>query len=174
MTAPCARECRRTLGVHRCRPGLVRNCARGAGIITPGSGLRHGSATSRTSHPPRSMGPGSAPCRRWRGVVACPGRLWRLERERSISKTCVRVPAARSPEFCCLIHPPSNERVQGMPGEGLTHGPPAKRMQAAGTTGKADQPAFPARCLHAYTQSPWCAGLVGHHTATTRSRALRG
>ena len=24
-----------------------------------------------------------------------------------------------------------------MPGEGLTHGPPAKRMQAAGTTGAA-------------------------------------
>ncbi|MGJ5004889.1 hypothetical protein ACQR10_26400 [Bradyrhizobium sp. HKCCYLRH2060] len=30
-----------------------------------------------------------------------------------------------------------------MPGEGLTHGPPAKKMQAAGTTGKADQPGIP-------------------------------
>src|SRR5581483_8984586 len=41
-----------------------------------------------------------------------------------------------------------------MPGEGLTHGPPANKMQAAGTTGAADQPAFPARCLTAYTSSP--------------------
>ena len=33
-----------------------------------------------------------------------------------------------------------------MPGEGLTHGPPANKMQAAGTTGAAEKrPAFPAR-----------------------------
>ena len=37
------------------------------------------------------------------------------------------------------------ERAQGMPGEGLTHGPPAEKMQAAGTTGAADHPAFPAQ-----------------------------
>jgi len=38
-----------------------------------------------------------------------------------------------------------DERVQGMPGDGLTHGPPAEKKQAAVTTGLADQPAFPAR-----------------------------
>jgi hypothetical protein len=38
-----------------------------------------------------------------------------------------------------------SKRARIMPGEGLTHGPPAKKMQAAGTTGSADQPAFPAR-----------------------------
>jgi hypothetical protein len=37
------------------------------------------------------------------------------------------------------------ERAQGMPGEGLTHGPPANKKQAAVTTGSADHPAFPAR-----------------------------
>jgi hypothetical protein len=37
------------------------------------------------------------------------------------------------------------ERAQGMPGEGLTHGPPANKKQAAVTTGAAGQPAFPAR-----------------------------
>jgi hypothetical protein len=30
------------------------------------------------------------------------------------------------------------ERAQGMPGEGLTHGPPATKKQAAVTTGSAD------------------------------------
>ncbi len=70
------------------------------------------------------------------------------------------------PEFCSQFTLTQNERAQGMPGEGLTHGPPAKKMQAAGTTGSAEHPAFPARCLHAYTQSPWRAGLVGRHAAT--------
>ena len=43
-------------------------------------------------------------------------------------------------------------------------GPPAKEMQAAGTTGAAETTRPSLRDgLHAYTQSPWCAGLVGHH-----------
>ncbi|SMX59599.1 protein of unknown function [Bradyrhizobium sp. ORS 285] len=33
-----------------------------------------------------------------------------------------------------------------------------KDKQAAVTTGSAEHPAFPARCLHAYTRSPRCAG----------------
>ncbi|WP_315750851.1 MULTISPECIES: hypothetical protein [unclassified Bradyrhizobium] len=37
------------------------------------------------------------------------------------------------------------ERARGMPGEGLTHGPPANKKQAAVTTGSAEHPAFPAR-----------------------------
>jgi len=42
-----------------------------------------------------------------------------------------------------------------MPGEGLTHGPPAERKQAAVTTGSAGQPAFPARWLDGlYVLSP--------------------
>src|SRR4051795_9118670 len=43
-----------------------------------------------------------------------------------------------------------------------------QETQAAVTTGSADQPAFPARWLTAYTWSPWRAGLSGHHVATTR------
>jgi hypothetical protein len=34
--------------------------------------------------------------------------------------------------------PSKSERAQGMPGEGLTHGPPADKKQAAVTTGSAD------------------------------------
>ena len=51
-----------------------------------------------------------------------------------------------------------------MPGDGLTHGPPAKKMQAAGTTGAAVSTRHSLRDgLTAYTWSPWCAGLFGHH-----------
>ncbi len=53
-------------------------------------------------------------------------------------------------------------------------GPPANKMQAAGTTGAAENTRPSLRDgLHAYTQSAWCTGLVGHHVATTRLRALR-
>ena len=42
-------------------------------------------------------------------------------------------------------------------------------MQAAGTTGSAEIARPSLRDgLHDYTQSPWCAGLVGHHIATMR------
>ncbi|WP_175361174.1 hypothetical protein [Bradyrhizobium sp. STM 3843] len=58
-----------------------------------------------------------------------------------------------------------------------------QEKQAAVTTGAAETSRHPLRDgLHAYTQSPWCAGLFGHHirakqssvaSATTRLRALR-
>jgi hypothetical protein len=38
-----------------------------------------------------------------------------------------------------------SKRAQGMPGDGLTHGPPATKKQAASPQVKPDQPAFPAR-----------------------------
>ncbi len=41
------------------------------------------------------------------------------------------------------------QRAQGMPGEGLTHGPPAEKMQAAGTTGKAEHAGIP--CAMVFT-----------------------
>ncbi|WP_315762181.1 MULTISPECIES: hypothetical protein [unclassified Bradyrhizobium] len=57
-----------------------------------------------------------------------------------------------------------------MPGDGLTHGPPAKKMQAAGTTGAAGSTRHSLRDgLTAYTWSPWCAGLSGHHVRAERS-----
>src|ERR1700759_4854639 len=42
--------------------------------------------------------------------------------------------------------------------------------QAAGTTGSAEHPAFPARWVTAYTCSPWCAGLLGHHPLAAHQR----
>jgi hypothetical protein len=47
-----------------------------------------------------------------------------------------------------------------MPGEGLTHGPPAEKTQAAVTTGLAEHPAFPARWAYdLYVISPG-TGLI--------------
>jgi hypothetical protein len=50
-----------------------------------------------------------------------------------------------APELLRSDMPSKSERAQGMPGEGLTHGPPATKKQAAVTTGVAEHPAFPAR-----------------------------
>jgi hypothetical protein len=43
-----------------------------------------------------------------------------------------------APELCDRPALRKIERAQGMPGEGLTHGPPATKKQAAVTTGSAD------------------------------------
>src|SRR4051812_41960526 len=49
---------------HSCRPGLVRNCARGAGTHNPRTSFGAGASLgSRGLGPPRRMDPGSAPCR---------------------------------------------------------------------------------------------------------------
>jgi hypothetical protein len=48
-----------------------------------------------------------------------------------------------------------------MPGEGLTHGPPAKKMQAAGTTGKADSTGIPCATVFTLIRSlPGAPGLL--------------
>ena len=48
--------------------------------------------------------------------------------------------------------------------------PACEKMQAAGTTGSAETSRHsPRDGLNAYTQSPWCAGLVGHHPHAKRS-----
>jgi hypothetical protein len=60
-----------------------------------------------------------------------------------------------APESCGANALEKQRRARGMPGEGLTHGPRAKRMHAAVTTGSADHPAFPVRWVTAYTRSPW-------------------
>jgi len=44
-------------------------------------------------------------------------------------------------------------------------------MQAAGTTGLAEQPAFPARQFTTYTRSPRCTGLSGHRHRRDALRA---
>ncbi len=60
---------------------------------------------------------------------------------------CVRV--AR------VVSPSSTKRAQGMPGAGRPHGPPAKKMQAAGTTGSAETSRHsPRDGWAAYTSSP--------------------
>src|SRR4051812_48269382 len=60
-------------------------------------------------------------------------------------------------------------RAQGMPGDGLTHGPPAKKMQAAGTTGAAGSTRHSLRDgLHAYIAISPVSGLLA-----TVVRAMR-
>jgi hypothetical protein len=55
-----------------------------------------------------------------------------------------RIPAAQSrPGFANITL--LSKRAQGMPGDGLTHGPPATKKQAAVTTGLAGSTAFPAQ-----------------------------
>ena len=57
-----------------------------------------------------------------------------------------------------------------MPGEGLTHGPPAKKCRRQVPQVVPINRHSLRDGLHAYTQSPWCAGLVGHHGDNALSR----
>ncbi len=56
-----------------------------------------------------------------------------------------------------------------MPGEGLTHGPPANKMQAAGTTGKAEHSGIP--CAMVFTLIRSLPGAPGF--LATMIRAAR-
>jgi hypothetical protein len=59
-----------------------------------------------------------------------------------------------------------------MPGDGLTHGPPATKKQAAVTTGLAGSTGIPCTMvLTAAPRSPWCTGLVSHHHLRARKPA---
>ena len=49
------------------------------------------------------------------------------ECDQHFSKTNLDAPAARLASGSCSVHPLKMKRAQGMPGEGLTHGPPAIR-----------------------------------------------
>ncbi len=49
-----------------------------------------------------------------------------------------RDPATQRARADGIDEPSRNTRAQGMPGAGRPHGPPAKKMQAAGTTGSAE------------------------------------
>src|SRR5690349_19540054 len=55
--------------------------------------------------------------------------------------------SAFSPHSCARVMqehlPPEIKRAQGMPGEGLTHGPPATKKLAAVTTGSARSSGIP-------------------------------
>ena len=158
----------------RCRPYAPPSSRRTPGPITPGSRLgQAGRLPPFASCPPRRMGRGSAPRRAGarRGLsgttAEIAARAEQLEHKRSRSRGTSRPSSA--------ISSPSHKmrgrrecRVKASPMARLR-----KKMQAAGTTGSAEHPAFPARCLHAYTQSPWCAGLVGHHDPRDASASLR-
>ncbi len=89
------------------------------------------------------MGPGSRPGRH----RVC-GELRRIMAARPRSAICARALLAHSPS--------SNRRAQGRPGAGRARGPPAQKMQAAGTTGSAEIARPSLRDgLHAYMQASW-------------------
>ncbi len=80
-------------------------------------------------------------CERSEAIQGCacgPGLLRRFAPRNDGGETCVHLLAAHlASELCCSSCPPE-KRARGMPGAGRTHGPPAKKMQAAGTTGSAE------------------------------------
>jgi len=52
--------------------------------------------------------------------------------------------------------------------------PPAEKKQAAATTGLAETPGLPRATVGtAYTWSPWCTGLVGHHARNVLAHVTR-
>jgi len=60
-----------------------------------------------------------------------------------------------------------------MPGEGFTHGPPAKKMQAAGTTGAAEHSGIPCAAVFTLIRSlPGAPGFLATviHAARQRRR----
>jgi hypothetical protein len=70
---------------------------------------------------------------------------------------------ASRPSSAIAVPSSKSERARGMPDAGRTHGPPAKKMQAAGTTGSAETTGIPrATVLTLISCSPRCTGLVGH------------
>ncbi|CCD92882.1 hypothetical protein BRAO375_230022 [Bradyrhizobium sp. ORS 375] len=74
------------------------------------------------------------------------------------------LPRRMAPELCDQIRP----RHKGGRREGRALAAPVARLQnrkqAAVTTGLAETPGLPCATVGtAYTWSPWCAGLVGHH-----------
>jgi len=117
--------------------------------------------------PPRRMSPGSA--RRARRRASRLARddgagIGGFTAQTADQDAGQRSRSASRPRHAIGVSLLTGRRAQGMPGAGRTHGPPANKMQAAGTTGSAETSRHsPRDGLHAYTQSPWCAGLVGHH-----------
>jgi hypothetical protein len=64
---------------------------------------------------------------------------------------------------CAIGMPLENARAQGRPGADWHLRPPCNKKHGVGTTGSAGTTRPSLRDgLHAYRQSPWCAGLVGH------------
>ena len=65
------------------------------------------------------------------------------------------------------------KRAQGMPGEGLTHGPPATKNAGGRYHRCCRSTGIPcAMGFSAASRSPWCAGLVGHHDPRGASSAV--
>ena len=88
-----------------------------------------------------------------------------------------------SPEGCDRPALRNTERAQGMPGAGRNPWPAcSKKSRRQSPQVQPNIRHSPRDGFHAYTQSPWCAGLFGHHirakqsfvaSATTRKRAAQ-
>jgi len=91
---------------HCCRPGLVRNCARGAGTHSPREQFEADASLNLAKpHPPRRMGPGRRPAAL---------RAARLARDDTIGITAFTsqtarhaiAPSRRMTPECCIEHVP--------------------------------------------------------------------
>jgi hypothetical protein len=68
---------------------------------------------------------------------------------------------AENPELCLKPCPSWDQRAQGMPGEGLTHGPRAIKKHGEGTTGSAGSSGIPcAMVLRLIARSPREPGFL--------------
>jgi hypothetical protein len=116
------------------------------------------------------------PCGPARGLILrdAPSALLRMRDRATQSKqTGLCHPAARSrPSGADSSAPGKSKRAQGMPGDGLTHGPPAKKKQAAVTTGQAGSTGIPcAMVLRLIRALPGVPGLIA--TVALRDRRER-
>jgi hypothetical protein len=133
--------------------------------------------------PPKPLaeaGPGD-PVRRGPSAQALPSlEYWMPRSRRGMTAECVsgfsnssfNAPAARSRPSCCRNRPRKSKRAQGMPGEGLTHGPRAVKKHGEGTTGSAKSSGIPcAMVLRLIRALPGAPGFLA--TVTCDARASR-
>jgi hypothetical protein len=98
-------------------------------------------------------------------LSACPALNSHFKQPRiHYPHTRQRVPAAQVAPEACFDHAPPEMKKGRREGRELA-APMAACNKARGSHHRfsRDIPALPARWFYAYTYSPWCAGLVGHH-----------
>ena len=91
----------------------------------------------------------------------------------------LKLPAARLRPSCASRPPSKIERAQGMPGEGLTHGPRAMKKHGEGTTGSAGSSGIPrAVVLRLIARSPrrpgFLAPVIGERSSANLASASGG
>ena len=89
------------------------------------------------------------------------------------SSTILRPRDAIAPELCVISALRNSKRAQGMPGEGLTHGPRAVKKHGEGTTGSAESSGIPCAIGYGLYVVSSVTGLSCHrHSRSSRELSL--